>query len=337
MRHRPAEREPPDTDLLRWGQVMGVREVMAHEQVAAALREATQAGGLMPGTSGSKATAEGLTNSVLLGPAPGEPNRTLLSSIIEERVAIWVDLAHPQALREMRAALAEGLLVEPQPPAHDELESALRPLTWLLESCRAGVTLTQTGYLPPFLVREGTDLFGWWLSLPGRPRSEVDVHQLVTLREAAARLRLLTRRGRRLTTSRSAVRLLADLTALWKRLAPAIGAADRYEATLSELVSHRLLQGPATEEELAGFVVPVVAAQGWSSGGRPLAESELRYAMHGPLGEWRLFGLLDEQRPRWEEGVQEFRWNVAFSRLGRATALAHLHARATGPRMEPFD
>jgi hypothetical protein len=44
--------EPPDTDLLAWGQVMGLEEARVREQVAIALEEATEDGRLAPGSPG---------------------------------------------------------------------------------------------------------------------------------------------------------------------------------------------------------------------------------------------------------------------------------------------
>lgn len=44
--------EPPDTDLLKWGGVMGLIEVTAYERVEEALRDAVAAGALRSGRAG---------------------------------------------------------------------------------------------------------------------------------------------------------------------------------------------------------------------------------------------------------------------------------------------
>jgi hypothetical protein len=44
--------EPPDTDLLAWGAVMGLEEACVREQVATALEEAVEDGRLAPGARG---------------------------------------------------------------------------------------------------------------------------------------------------------------------------------------------------------------------------------------------------------------------------------------------
>ncbi len=145
--------EPPDTDLLRWGRVMGLIELTAYERVEEALRDAVAAGSLRPGRAGWKAAAEGLSKHVLLGPVPGTIGRNRLSLIIEERVGAWVELAHPAQLRAKRAAVAARLLSPPEPPPTDALERVVGPMRWLLGTCRSGLTLTQSGYLPPARAR----------------------------------------------------------------------------------------------------------------------------------------------------------------------------------------
>ncbi len=104
---------------------------------------------------------------------------------------------------------------------------------------------------------------------------------------------------------------------------------------VSELIAYRLLDGPAQEEELAAEVSPIIQAQDWRSGGAPLDATSIAVSIHEPLRYWRLFGLIDEQHPRWHDGVPMVPWVVSLTVAGRATALAHLRARATGPRSSP--
>jgi hypothetical protein len=59
---------------------------------------------------------------------------------------------------------------------------------------------------------------GWW-DWRKPPRSEADVHQLPTLRDAASRLRLIRRRGRRLHATTRGVELLATPERLWQAVA----------------------------------------------------------------------------------------------------------------------
>jgi hypothetical protein len=321
--------KPPVTDLLTWGSVMGFDEASAYAQLEMKLEEAIVAGRFAPGASGWKARAASLTEEALHEPSPHGGRRSWLEIILSERRRTWVETAHPEGLRRWRAARADELGRPADPPG--DLEPVLAAIRWLLRVCRNGVELTQSGYLSPSIVREGVELFGWW-DWPGQPRSEVDVHQLGALRETAARLRLVTKRGRRLDTSRHGVALLEDPSALWSAVATTIGAADDYAAMLSELIAHRLLAGPALGNELEESIVPVVSAQGWRSGGDPVDERHVVMSIHRPLYFWRLFGLLEEIRPRWVDGRPTGPNVTSLTPAGRATALEYLRARATAPR-----
>lgn len=159
------------------------------------------------------------------------------------------------------------------------------------------MTLTQSGDLPPVLVAGAFDIFGWW-PFGGRPRSEVDVHQLEILRTTARRMRLTARRGRRLATSRSGHALLADPTELWHTVARGVGSFNEYARTVSELVAMSLLAGPAEDDDLAATAIPIIRAQGWRRGRRALDDGEIRWSIYEPLRYWRLFRLLGEQEAK---------------------------------------
>jgi hypothetical protein len=321
--------KPPDTDLLAWGSVMGFDEASAYAQLEMKLEEAIVAGRFTPGSSGWKSRAASVTDEALLEPPAHDGRGSRLEMILAERRRTWVEMAHPKGLRKWRAARADEFTRPADPP--DDLEPVVGAMRWLLETCRDGVELTQSGYLSPTIVREGVELFGWW-DWPGQPRSEVDVHQLGALRETAARLRLVTRRGRRLATSRHGVALLEDPVALWRALATMIGVTDDYTAFLSELIAHRLLAGPALGNELEASIVPVVIAQGWRSGGDAVDERHISMSIHRPLYFWRLFGLLEEVRPRWVDHRPTGPNVTSLTAAGRATALEYLRVRATAPR-----
>lgn len=321
--------KPPDTELLGWGSVMGLDEASAYSQTEWELERAIVSGALVPGSSGWRLRAASLTEHVLRGTAPNRAGRRWHELIIEERLRMWVDTAHPEALRRWRSAHADRRTGPSGPP--EDLAPVTGPIRWLLQECRDGVELTQSGYLPPPMVRDGVERFGWW-EWPGQPRSEADVHQLGALRETAARLRLVTRRGRRLATSRHGVALLADRPGLWRTIARTIGATDDYASLLSELIAHRLLEGPAFGDALEQAIVPIVTAQGWRTGGEPADERHIVLSVHRPLYFWRLFGLLDEVRPRWIDGHPTGPNVTSLTAEGRAAALEYLRARATAAR-----
>ena len=332
-RYRPAAEasgvKPPDTGVLTWGAVMGFDEASAYAHLEMELEDAIVAGRFLPGASGWRLRAASVVEAALQEPPPNDGRRSRLEIILGERRRTWVEAAHPEELRRWRAARADELCRRADPP--DDLEPVIRALRWLLERCRNGVELTQSGYLSPSIVRESVELFGWW-DWPGQPRSEVDVHQLGALRETAARLRLVMKRGRRLGTSRHGIALLEDPVALWRAVATTIGAADDFATMLSELIAHRLLAGPAPGNELATSIVPIVTAQGWRSGGDPVDERHIVASVHRPLYFWRLFGLLEEVRPRWVDGRPTGTNVTSLNLAGRVTALEYLRARAVAPR-----
>jgi hypothetical protein len=340
--------DAPDTDLLRWGSVMGIEDALARERLSRVLETAIVSGGLRPGASGWRAKASLITRQALLAAAPAAPDgpMTQLDAVLAERVETWVSRTRSQELGAWRrravARLMRGLIpTPPDAPRTELVESVTSSMIWLLDACRDGVKATVRGFLPPALVREGAERFGWW-PCSGAPRSELDVHQLLHLHEIAQRERWLGRRSGRIKTTRSGVDLAADPAALWRMIAATVGREDPYSTFLSELIAHRLLEGPAEthptdgRDELVDVVAPIVVAEGWRHRDEPPGRSDVDRAIHVPLREWRLFGLLAEEHPRWIGDRSIGRWTTALTEAGRATALAHLHARATEARNDVF-
>jgi hypothetical protein len=322
--------EPPDTGLLTWGEVFGLEEAWARNSVEAALERAIVAGELLPGRGSWRKVAVRICDGVLLAHA-GDGEATHLQAVLGERADTWVAQGRPAALRAWREAARTGIeLVEPVVVVAPEADGATEPMRWLLERCRAGVPLTQAGYLPPAVVQEAAARFGWW-EFPGRPRREVDVHQLGVLRDTATRLHLVGRRSRRLATTRRGLRLAADPAALFNQVAATLACEDEYLAMLSELAAHRLLARPAVDHDLEQAVGPVIVGQGWMAGREPVTAEQAGRAVYRALYHWRLFGLLDEMRPRWEGGRQVEAAVTALTPAGRTAASAFLRARAIAP------
>jgi hypothetical protein len=343
---------PPDTGLLAWGAVMSAEELAAHESVALALEEAIVAGELRPGTSGWRKQAISITDGTLtqtVRPMVGADHgpRRRLDVVLDGRVELWIASANPEPLREFRRTAAarfmEGSVpMAPDPPPTDLLESAIAPMAWLLESCRDGVKATATGYLPPSLVREAAERFGWW-PFDGQPRSEADVIPIILLHEMATRDHWLQKRSGRIRTTRPALALLDDPVALWRAIMSSVGRSDAFTGAISELIAHRLLEGPADTDllsesnELTEALAEVLPAQGWQQGNTPIGVESLRYAVHEPLREWRLFGLLHQESPRYVGDRRVGRWMTSLTEVGRVAALTHLYARATAPRESLYD
>ena len=158
------------------------------------------------------------------------------------------------------------------------------------------------------MVRAAAERFDWW-SFEGQPRAEIDVYQLIHLRELATRNRWLLRRSRRFKTTKAALALLDDPERLWWAVTRALIGTDDYLAMVAELVALPLLDGPAeyigpgsTPSELALSVADELLAQGWRQGNTLLTLHDVDRDIHEPLRAWRPFGLLEKSPWRDEEG-----------------------------------
>jgi hypothetical protein len=322
--------EPPDTDLLEWGGVFGLEESVARQAVEHALERAITAAELQPGRGGWRRVAAEVCDQTLLAPADDGVERTVLQAVLDERFDTWIKLARPAALMTWRERMRGRTSPDVGP---SDVAAAVAPMRWLLETCAAGVTLTAAGYLPPAIVREAAGRFGWW-EWSGQPRTEVDVHQIGVLRQTAARLHLLWKRSRRLAITPRGTGLVDDTVSLWQAIAATLASEDGYLAMLSELVAHRLLDGPALDDALEREIGPIVAAQGWAADGVPVTAKLAGLAVHRALYHWRLFGLLDEVRTKWEGGRPTGPNITALGAVGRSTAIAFLRARAMAPRTD---
>jgi hypothetical protein len=334
--HRDSGVEPPDTPVLAWGSIMGSDEAHALETVERALGDALAAGALAPGAPGWRARAAAITETALTRPLDVPPGQTLVGLVITERLGRWIDDARHPLDRQLRSSTANRLL-HPVPPPADPA-GAVAPMHWLLELAGGGgAELTQSNYLARTSVVAAVERFGWWRwSKP--PRSEADVPQLATIREAATRLRLVRRRGRRLHVTTRGANLLAAPDRLWEQVSGETEAGDDFTRAVTELVGLRLLQGRVERGELAAEVLASLVAQGWSTSAGPISAGQASAAVWRPLRWWALFGALDEEEPRWERGTgrQLSPHAVALTPDGERMARAFLRSRATGPRHTIF-
>lgn len=329
--------EAPDTDVLAWSSVMGLEEAGALDVVERALGEAVAKGEIVPGGPRAQAVARRITEEVLTTPLDLPPGQTLAGLVTTERIAHWIERARHPALSEWRALVANRLL---NPVAVEDPAAAVAPVRWLLQLCAPpdGVALTQSGYLPRASVVEAAERFGWW-DWDKPPRSEADLHQLMTVREAARRLRLVRRRGRRLVSTTRGTQMVDDPLALWSTVATETEEPGDFAVAVTEAVGLRLLSGRAEVHQLAGDVHPVLVAQGWSSGGERITIGQVSSAIYIPLRWWRLFGVLDEERSRWDpvDRVPLNPHTYALHPDGVSMVLAFLRARAIRPRHAVYD
>jgi hypothetical protein len=175
--------EPPDTDLLAWGGVMGLEEARVREQVATALEEAIEVGDLTPGARGFRRRQAEVVEAALHQPWDGDDGRSCLKAVHNERLERWLQRG-PGRDRDARGAIVDRVAAvvsdEPPPIDPDAARSALEPTLWLLEQAEDGIALTQTGALNRALVREVAERWpSWWAAdLFGPPHREDDVTPL---------------------------------------------------------------------------------------------------------------------------------------------------------------
>ena len=324
--------EPPDTEVLAWGSILGPEEADALGAVERALSHAVANGELVPGGSRARADARRITDRVLTTPLELPPGQTLAGLVTTERISHWIELAGHPALSEWRASVANRLL---NPVTVEDPVSATAPVRWLIELAAPpdGAPLTQSGYLPRAGVVEAAERFGWW-DWPKAPRSESDVHQLTTVREAARRLHLVRRRGRRLVATTNGMQLLDRPDQLWSSVATETEEGGEFPLAVTEVVGLRLLGGRVEPHQLVADVHPALSAQGWTSGGEGITAEHVASAIYIPIRWWSLFGVLDEERPRWdrETKVQLNPHTYGLHPEGESMVLAFLRARATRPR-----
>ncbi|MHB1518731.1 MAG: hypothetical protein ACYCVN_04975 [Acidimicrobiales bacterium] len=325
--------EPPDTALLAWGSIMGTDEARALDTVERALGDAVAAGNLVPGAPHWQAKAAAITEAVLSRPLDLPPGQTPAGLVTTERVGTWIDAARHPMHQEWRSAVANGLLHPVEPPSNPG--DAVAPMRWLLELAAepGGTELTQSNYLARATVLAAVERFGWW-DWDKPPRSEADVHELSTLRNAANRLRLLRRRGRRLHLTTRGVEFLASPDRLWEQVASETEDGEDFTGAVTELVGLRLLQGRVEQRKLVGEIAPILIAQGWSTAGSLITVNHVSSAVYCPLRWWRLFNTIDEVNATWEYGTARelTPHTVALTPDGERMVLAYLRSRAAGPR-----
>lgn len=189
--------EPPDTDLLAWGSVMGFEEARVREQVAIALEEAIESGDLVPGSRGFSRRQAEVAKAALREQWDGESERSCLRAVHDERLERWLQRGLGGRMDARRAVLdgiAATVPAEPSAIDPDGARSALEPTRWLLEQGNDGIGLTQTGALNRALVREVAERWpSWWeADLFGPPRRGL----LYSLRGARRRADPRRRSGR---------------------------------------------------------------------------------------------------------------------------------------------
>ena len=289
--------EPPHTELLTWGSVMGPAEAHALEAVADRLEMEVAAGNLQPGARGWRDQQAEITISVITGPHPDLGGRAPYEDVLDERLDRWI--------RGPRSTTRSALLAPLETRLHEPGEvgtatparAMLRPLDWLLTEIGDGVTLTAAGYLSPRMVSRALDELGWREELIGASSREVDAYPVLVLREAAHRLGLIRRRGPRLMLTPGGRDAVADGQVLWNAVAAGLIGPDYSALAVTWEVVIAVLETGDTvaEEDVRALVQAVVTESGWRvAGRRELAESDTSALFFAVLRELRWLELIEE-------------------------------------------
>jgi hypothetical protein len=324
--------EPPDTDQLAWGSVMGFEEARVREQVATALEEAIECGDLTPGGRGFARHQAEVAKAALREPWDGEDGRSRLRAVQDERLEGWLQRG-PGGRADARRALLDPIAaaVSAEPPAIDSdgARSALEPTLWLLEQGNDGIGLTHTGALNRALVREVAERWpSWWeADLFSPPDREDDVTPLWELHQLLRELRLLRRKGRRVLTTRRGRELAGEPSALLEALATELLRGEGFYAACAELAVALILDGASAEygEALAAQVQPAVAAAGWRAGDEPPSVRDISWHIASFLRPAEAIGALVDEGGRSRPSRRQ------LTLTGRAALTAALRTRALAP------
>jgi len=236
---------------------------------------------------------------------------------------------------ERRSPVLHGLrsrhvnrLLHPVPVPGDVAER-MEPVTWFLERVDAELRLTQAGYLPTAMVREGWERFSWNLGWTERaPRSETELGELHELHDLLRRVGAVRRRGRELRLTRLGRRMRADLEAGWR--VTAAGLSDgAWPRAVAEVYTLLLLEGEHEDRTLEAEATTLLGEAGWQADGQP---PDSRVVLRAWWQTWRPLRVLGGV-----EGAGD--WRSRTTRLtgfGEATLLEQLRVAATGPRSTPW-
>jgi hypothetical protein len=329
--------EPPDTELLVWGSMMGLVEARVRELVALALEEAVEDRRLSPGSPGSRRRRAEVADAVLGETWEDDETLTRLAAVHAERVERWLHFGHTRGGMERRAIVerAADTVSHEQPTIEPALaRQALAPALWLLGRARNGIGLTQTGALNRAFVRETVDRWtGWWdAELFGPPNREDEVALLHELHALLRRTRLVRRERGRIVATKRGREQCDDPPALLAALATELLAGKSFDAACAELATALALDGAAVDATLLATAVhPALVAEGWSSGGDPPSERDVAWTIAAFMRAAEAVGLL----ARVPGESRRSRAQLVLTPAGRAGLAAGLRARALAPAAAP--
>jgi hypothetical protein len=331
--------EPPDTDLIAWGQAMGFEEARARDEVATALEEAIEDGRLRIGSAGFRRRQAQVADAALLGPwSGGVAGFSRFDAVRAERFKRWLERGHALGSAERQAILepvATIVAADPRPVEREAASAALAPALWLLERAEDGIALTQTGALNRAFVREVAERWPeWWRGEgSGPPSGEGDVRPLVELHPLLRLLRLVRRRGRRIVVTARGRRLRDDPPALFEALACELLAGHSFHAACAELAAAVMLDGATIDfsNAIADRIQPAIIADGWHLHGASPSTLDVWQQIIDFARRAQAIGILTHDRRHTRLPPPPF----LLTDPGHAALAAALHARALAPATTP--
>ncbi|WP_298585322.1 plasmid pRiA4b ORF-3 family protein [uncultured Kocuria sp.] len=209
----------------------------------------------------------------LLFPSPDDAGRTAASSDTPLLVAALVERVPPTLRPEFRSSVRAAALETPAAVEPAVAERMTAPYRWLIRRVGAdGLALTAAGWLPPAVVAEAMDEFGWDERWIGKGNREEWTQPVRRLREQAQRLGLVRKLKGRLVLPVAVRKLDDDPVELWSFVARSLahrhGHDAERDATL--LLALELAAGRAGSQDgmlrRIGFGLEILgwqAADGW--------------------------------------------------------------------------
>lgn len=259
--------QPPDTELITWGPVMGPAEADAYERAANALELSMVSGDLRVGAPGSRAVRQRVTDAVLTAPQRDLNGLRPLLGIASERLHEWTVRSRTLAalLEPMTDSLTAGV-----PERLAGVPGELKRLRVLLDLVAEPVPLTAAGYLPKAVVVAFDERAGGSEYFPpgAGEKHNATVHWTRAAAQSAGLVRVhrkaltLTPRGRRARTGPD--QLAAALAAGW------FPTPRTAQVVAREVLAAVLAAGGATTlDDVAELTRAVLVEDGWSvAGGR---------------------------------------------------------------------
>ncbi len=331
--------EPPDTELLAWGSVMGLDEAQVREQVATVLEEAIEDGRLSPGAPGFRRRQAEVADAALRAPGDEGDERSRLEVVHAERLARWVQRGNTRGSAERSAIIepvAALIAAEPGVSDTDSARAALAPVLWLLSQANDGIALTQTGALNRAFVREVAERWpSWWRAeLFGPPNRQEDLALLCELDELLRDQRLVRRKGRRILATARGRKLAADPPELLLTLARELLAGTSFRAACAELAVALILDGAVADysDTFTGPIHQAIVAEGWQAGGEPPEVRNVTWTVADFLRPAEAIGLLEPKKS--DSRLQPD--SLILTDTGHTALIAGLRERAFAPATGPY-